>query len=152
MPRIDLVVASCVAAGVLLASCAEVPGARSGSGLEAPATVVQFSYDKVEPATVHIRADARVAWENIAQDTNGYVVLPASIAASFRCSDLGPAFSRTSNDYRSVPIAGMQGDQVSLPCALAPGRYDYEILLVGTGFGDEAPMRPTVLRATIVVE
>jgi hypothetical protein len=93
-----------------------------------------------------------VVWENTAPDTRGFIVFPVSIAESFRCSDLGPSFSRTLNDYRSLPIGGMQGDRVGLPCALAPGSYDYEVWIVGGGFGDEITGDPQVLHATIVVE
>jgi hypothetical protein len=82
------------------------------------------------------------------------VILPASIAASFRCQDLGPYFSKIENVYRSLPITDDESERVQLPCPLAPGSYDYEIWLLGSGFGDEvesdAPQ--TVLRARIVVQ
>ena len=55
--------------------------------------------------------------------------------------------------YRSLPITGMQSEQVRLPCPLAPGSHDYEIWLMGSGFGGEAGDEPQrVLRAKIVVE
>lgn len=143
-----------VAAAVLLVSCSS-PSGRSPAavGADLP-TVVQFSYDAVNPATVRITAKGNVAWVNGASDTRAYVVFPPSIASSFRCADLGPTFKRTPDGYQSLPITGMQSERVKLPCPLAPGSYDYEIWLTGAGFGEEFddtnPQQ--VLRAKIVVE
>jgi hypothetical protein len=137
---------------VLLISCAELRGTGPGGGSEPPTSLVHFYYDRVEPETVRVGANATVTWENIAGDTMGYVVFPVSIARSFRCSDLEPAFSRTPNDYRSLPIGGVERERLSLPCPLAPGSYDYEIWLVGSGFEEVMGQPKKVLRATIVVE
>jgi hypothetical protein len=142
---------SCVAA--VLASCSSPPGGAP-AGLSGEQAVVQFSYAAVEPQTVRIAVDGSVTWMNIAQDTRGFVVFPASIASSFRCEDLHPYFSRTAAGYRSLPITAVESERVELPCALAPGTYDYEIWLMGAGFGTEfgAGEPERILRAKIVVE
>jgi hypothetical protein len=108
----------------------------------------------VDPETVRIPADGNVTWVNTAADTRGFVVFPASIASGFRCRDLRPYFTRAASVYRSLPITVTESDHVELPCSLAPGSYDYEIWLLGVGFGTESdPDRPEqILRAKIVVE
>jgi hypothetical protein len=150
MSRASATTVSCVAAAALLLACAGTPGGAPGG--DEPA-VVAFSYRAVTPETVEIGANGNVRWVNTSQDTRGFVVLPASIAASFRCQELGPDFIKTPSGYQSVPLTGMQSDRVELPCALAPGSYDYEIWLTGSGFGEEAEgISPEqVLRAKIVV-
>ena len=56
--------------------------------------------------------------------------------------------------YRSLPITGTQSERVELPCPRAPGTYDYEIWLMGSGFGGEydADKPEQILPAKIVVE
>jgi len=144
-----------VAVAALLAACAAPSGGGPGAGLPGLPTVVQFSYQAVTPETVRIAAGGNVSWESTASDTTAFVVLPASTASGFRCADLRPFFLPAADVYRSLPLTGgMQTDRVQLPCALKPGSYDYEIWLMGAGFGGEwsgnEPER--VLRARIVVE
>ena len=142
------------AAAALLAACAAPSGGVPEAGLPGLPTVVQFSYQAVTPQTVRIAADGNVSWENTARETTAFVVLPASTASGFRCADLRPFFLPAADLYRSLPLTGMQSDRVQLPCALKPGSYDYEIWLMGAGFGGEwsgnEPER--ILRAKIVVE
>ena len=142
------------AAAALLAACAGSSGGAPGGGMPGMPTLVQFSYQAVTPETVRIPADGNVSWENTARETTAFVVLPARTASAFRCADLRPFFLPAADLYRSLPLTGMQSDRVQLPCALAPGSYDYEIWLMGAGFGGEwsgdEPQR--ILRAKIVVE
>jgi hypothetical protein len=154
MSTASLTTVACVAAAALLLSCASPSGGVPGAGAAGLPAVVQFSYEAVSPQTIRIRADGNVSWVNTATDTRAYVVFPASIASSFRCDDLGPYFSRRAEVYRSLPLTGMQSERVQLPCALAPGSYDYEIWLTGSGFGGESDGAPPaqILRAKIVVE
>jgi len=154
MSRANLGMLACVAAAALLSSCSSTSGGAPGAGEYREPTVVQFSYQAVNPETVRIAADGNVTWVNLAPETAAFVVFPASIAANFRCSELRPYFSRTENVYRSLPVTGMESDRVRLPCSLAPGSYDYEIWITGSGLGEEfdpgAPQQ--ILRAKIVVE
>jgi hypothetical protein len=141
-------------AAALLVSCSNTSGGPPGAGGYREPSVVQFSYQAVIPETVRIPADGNLTWVNTAADTSGTVVFPASIAASFRCPDLRPYFSKAADVYRSLPITDTQSERVQLPCRLAPGTYDYEIWLRGSGFGEESDAaRPDqILRARIVVE
>ncbi len=152
MSRATLAAVACVAAATLLVACSTLGGAP-GVG-KAGSAVVEFSYEAVNPGTVRIAADGNVTWVNIAPDTRGFVVFPASIASSFRCADLRPYFSKIASVYRSQPITGTESERVELPCALAPGTYDYEIWVVGAGFGGQydADGPQQILRAKIVVE
>jgi hypothetical protein len=132
-----------------------VSGGVAGAGRSGQPDVVQFSYRAVEPETVRIPADGSVTGVNAAQDTRAFVVFRASIASSFRCADLRAYFSKIAdNVHRSLPITQTESDHVQLPCSLEPGTYDYEIWLVGSGFGTEGDAdRPEqILRAKIVVE
>jgi hypothetical protein len=144
----------CIAAASLLPSCSGTSGGAHGAGEARLPAVVHFSYEAVNPETVRITADGNVTWVNMAADTRGFVVFPASIASGFRCDDLHPYFSRTANGFRSLPITDIESERVQLPCALAPGTYDYEIWLMGSGFGGEfdADQPEQILRAKIVVE
>jgi hypothetical protein len=146
---------------VCAAAAAAFLVACSGNELLTPAvldaqepTPVQFTHQALSPETVRITQNGNVTWVNMADDAIGIVVFPASIAASFRCSDLRPYFTKAVSVYRSLPISDMESERVKLPCALAPGSYDYEIWIVGEGFGDEfnvdAPDK--VLRGKILVE
>jgi len=142
-----------VATGLLFA-CTGSSGGWTAAGDPDMPTVVQFSYDAVTPAAVTIAGDGNGTWENTASDTRGYVVFPASITSSFRCTDFEPYFAKTPQGLRSQPIIDVESARVRLPCSLAPGSYDYEIWLVGEGLGtgsdDATPEQ--VLRAKIVVK
>ncbi len=142
----------CVVAAALLVACSGASGLLGGPYVE-PA-LVQFSYEAVKPETVQITASGNVTWENMAPDTRGFVIFPASIASAFRCADLHPYFVRMESVYRSLPLTDEESERVQLPCALAPGSYDYEIWLMGSGFGvDFGDGKPEqILRAKIVVE
>jgi hypothetical protein len=154
MPRVHAAVGSGLAAVVLVAACATPSGTAPESEWSRGLAVVKFSYRAVAPETVRITADGNVTWVNAAPDTRAFVVFPASIASDFRCADLRPYFSRSADTYRSIPITAVQSAQLQLPCSLAPGSYDYEIWIEGTGLGavSDAGKPERVLRARIVVD
>ena len=66
-----------------------------------------------------------------------------------------PAFvTGCQNDGFSGGLGAAQRPSPPAPCALAPGSYDYEIWLMGVGFGGEydSTTPQQILRAKIVVE
>jgi hypothetical protein len=144
-----LVVASVALAAPFL-SCASTPGS-GGSGQNA---IVNFSFDALNPKTVRIPADGNITWVNIAPDSRGFVVFPASIAQSFTCGEnLQPYFRKIAGGFQSLPIGGVESNHVQLPCSLAPGSYDYEIAIMGAGLGETFESSPErKLPGTIVVE
>jgi len=127
MSRASATRVSCVAAAALLVACSSSLGGAPGAGAYREPVIVQFSYAAVNPETVRIPADGNLTWQNMAPDTRGFVVFPASIASAFRCADLRPYFLRMESVYRSLPLTDEESERVQLPCALAPGSYDYEI-------------------------
>lgn len=154
MSRASASTVACLAAAALLVACSSSSGGAPGAGAYREPVVVQFTYQAVSPETVHIPAGGNLTWKNIAADTRGFVIFPASIASAFRCQDLRPYFVRMETVYRSLPLTDEESERVQLPCPLAPGSYDYEIWLMGSGFGvDFGDGKPEqILRAKIVVE
>ena len=151
MSRTDPIPLTCLAAAAFFLSCSGTSGGLLGGPYREP-TLVQFSYEAVNPQTVSIPPDGNVTWQNNAPETRGFVVFPASIASV--CRDLNPSFVRMESVYRSRPLVDGSSEPVQLPCSLAPGSYDYEIWLIGAGFGSGFDQgRPEkILRAKIVVE
>ena len=152
--RASLAAFCCVAAAApLLVSCAGASGGASAADWSRDHAVVEFSHEAVDPVTVRIAADGNVLWVNTEDDTRGFVVLPASMASGFGCA-LHPYFSKVGGVYRSLPITRTEPERVQLPCSLAKGTYDYEIWVVGSGFGGvfDANRPEQILRAKIVVE
>jgi hypothetical protein len=156
MPRVLVNAFVCFAAA-LLVSCAGSSGPLGGPYREP--SVVQFTFQAVTPETVRIAPDGNVTWQSLAEEVRGFVIFPASIASSFRCSDLEPYFVRMREVYRSNEVRMEESELVQLPCALAPGSYDYEIWLIDAGldsgfdvdrFGGVRPQK--ILRGKIVVE
>lgn len=147
--RVHLIV--CTLSAALLVSCAN--GMGSSGGMNEPLRI-QFSGTGLQPETARIPADGNVTWVNQALEYRGIVVLPASMGASFTCSDLRPTFERVSAGYQSLAITQEDPENVTLPCALRPGTYPYELWLFGQGLGelsdDAVPARK--LRGTLVVE
>jgi hypothetical protein len=117
-------------------------------------TLVSFSEDSLSPATVHIATNGNVSWENHAEDTQGYVVFPATIAEGFTCGgNLAPYFQRTETGYQSLPLTTFASERVELPCPLRPGTYDYEVWILDAGFAKTTPEGDArKLRGRIVVE
>lgn len=123
----------CATLGLLLSACAATnPSTESGR-----VALVQFSYDGLKPAVVHITPDGNIKWVNLAPDSQGVIVFPDSISTSFSCGGaLEPYFVPTEDGYRSLPIASFEPNRVELPCSLEAGTYDYEMWIMGKGFGD----------------
>jgi hypothetical protein len=109
----------------------------------------------VNPQTVTIASTGNVQWENLSLDAIGFVIFPPNIVASLRCKELRPYLTKLENgDYRSPPISNnMASEMAKLPCSLAPGTYDYQVWLMGQGFGveDQDVLPQQVLHAKIVV-
>jgi hypothetical protein len=131
-------------------SCASSPDS-GGSGQK---QVVEFSFYELKPKAVHISADGNITWVNLAADSKGYVVFPASIAKSFTCGEnLQPYFHKIAGGFQSLPISSYEPNNVQLPCPLAPGSYDYEIAIMNSGLGEADPTTAErKLLGTIVVE
>lgn len=131
-----------------LVSCA----ATSGQGQHGN-TLVQFSFEGLNPQTVRIAADGNVNWVNQTVDTQGFVVLPPATASAFTCTDLGPYFHKTAAGYQSLPITSYESQTVQLPCPLRPGRYPYQVWIMDSGLARTAAAGPgRMLSGTLVVE
>ena len=156
MAKNPLATVSCVAAAALLLSCASVDSFVRTADEAQPATRVQFTYQAVNPVTVTIAPTGNVQWENLSLDAVGFVIFPANIVSSLRCTELRPYLTKLENgDFRSPPISNsMASETAKLPCSLAPGTYDYEVWLMGQGFGEEgfSAEPQQVLHARIVVK
>ncbi len=156
MSKHHLATVSWVAAAALLVSCAGADSFVRTADEAQPATRVQFTYQAVNPQTVTIAPTGNVSWENLSLDAVGFVIFPANIVSSLRCTELRPYLTKLENgDYRSVPITNsMASETAKLPCSLAPGSYDYEVWLMGEGFGEEGMSADPqqILHAKIVVQ
>ena len=155
MSKTLLATISCVASAALLGACASAESMWKDAEAASSATRVEFTYEAVMPQTVTIAPDGNVEWLNTALDVVGFVIFPGSIAEHLRCTDFRPYLTRLSDGrFRSPPLANGVTERAQLPCALAPGSYDYEIWLMGEGFGISGGdvIRPQqVLRAKLVV-
>jgi len=155
MSKFHLAMVSGVAMAGLLASCSGVSSFVRTADEARPATPVQFTYRAVNPQTVSIAPEGNVIWSNMAPDVVGFVVFPGSIVSSFQCEDLHPYLTKLEDGrYRSPPITGVVSERAQLPCALAPGSYDYEVWLMGEGFGEhgDGGDPAQILHAKIVVK
>ena len=159
-------------AGALLLACASGgSGSRAAKAVEKDLTtqpqfksppttnkprknvMVQFTQASVHPSIARVLPGGNVAWINYADTFVGAVVFPASIKESFTCTELRPLFSKVAAGYKSIPITGAGGENVTLPCPLKPGTYDYQIYLGGGGDGSLGIDNPEqTLPAKIVVE
>ena len=150
MARLVSGFAASLALAVIASSCASTTHS-GGSGRNA---IVHFSFDELSPQTVRIPADGNVHWVNEAVESRGFVVFPASIGRAFRCGEeLGPYFRKVEGGFRSLPIDSYEPRRVQLPCPLAPGRYDYEVVITNTNRGQTAESGAgRKLVGTIVVE
>jgi hypothetical protein len=115
--------------------------------------MVQFTQASVHPSVARVLPGGNIVWINYADSSAGAVVFDESIKESFTCSDLRPLFSKVAAGYQSIPITSAGGENVSLPCPLKPGTYDYQIYLGGGGMGGIGIDDPQItLPAKIVVE
>ena len=140
----------CGAIGLLSAACATT-SPSTGSGQR---VVVQFDYDGLKPESVEITPDGNIEWVNLAPDSSGFVVFPASISKFFSCGeDLRPYFVATEGGYQSLEIESFEPKRVQLPCSLEPGVYAYEVWIAGSGLGEtSASSSPRKLPGKIVVK
>jgi hypothetical protein len=130
-------------------ACAGAPNAQGeGSG---PRQHVEIRFDDMalHPETAILRQGGNAVWINTSTEFQGAVVFPESIKASFTCDDLRPIFSKTGTGYQSIPITG-DVENVTLPCPLKPGSYDYQLYLFDDMSGMDNPQR--TLQGKIVVE
>lgn len=139
----------------LLGACASAESMWRDAEAASAATRVEFSYQAVTPETVTIAPGGNVTWENTALDVVGFVIFPGSISQHLACTDYRPYLTKlTDGRFRSPPLANGVSERAQLPCALAPGSYDYEIWLMGEGFGisgGDVITPQQVLRAKLVV-
>ena len=121
---------------------------------------VQFTEATLHPETARVTAGGSVGWINYSTGFDGSVVFPASIRSSFTCSDLRPIFMKVAAGYQSIPIKESGPENVTLPCPLKPGEYEYELWLFspgtlqgvgqGAGAGMDDPL--SQMKGKIVVE
>lgn len=117
--------------------------------------IVQFNEGWVHPSVARLLPEGNLAWVNLADNLVAAVVFPKSIKESFTCTELRPLFFEVSAGYQSIQVTGEEGENVTLPCPLKPGSYDYQIYLSDEAGSDRysAIDNPTVtLPAKIVVE
>jgi hypothetical protein len=96
--------------------------------------MVQFTSMTLHPSHAQVLEGGSIVWINYSNNYNGSVVFPESIASSFTCSDLRPLFMKTDSGYQSIAIKP-DSEEVTLPCPLKPGEYDYELQLFEPGIG-----------------
>jgi plastocyanin len=142
-----------VSAFALLAGCmgSGGPEAITSPDVREPArkdVVVQVENMSMMPAVARVTAGGNVAWTNMS-DWLAVVVLPVADASAFQCQDLRPNFVRTAQGIESLPMRNAD-IRVTLPCALAKGRYPYQINLTESVRSLDVPM--SVLKGEIVVE
>jgi hypothetical protein len=115
--------------------------------------MVQFTSMTLHPSHAQVLEGGNVVWINYADNYQGSVVFPESIASGFTCDDLRPLFMKTDAGYQSLAILP-DSENVTLPCPLKPGEYDYELqLFEGSWMGPGAAMANPVrqMPGTIIV-
>ena len=135
--------------------CAQDGGSSDAAG-QPPRHNVMVVFDNmgVHPQVARVAQGGTVVWTSHSGEFKGAVSFPLSIAESFTCSELRPIFSKASDSYDSIPVTS-DSEDVSLPCPLKPGSYDYKINLFSGEFGsaDAGMYNPQrSLEARIVVE
>ena len=124
MLRYDALICS----GLLALACAG-GGGNEAAGTPEPARrnpFVRISNASLSPPSTRAKAGSRVSFVNISSYL-AVVVLQAS-ASDFECIGLGPDFEIDGDQIRSEPIGG-SGNQISLPCSMKAGSYDYHVQL-----------------------
>ncbi len=102
--------------------------------------LVQFSDMTMHPSVAQVKRGGSVAWINYAMSFDGVVSFPLEISESFTCSELRPLFSKAGDRLESIPIRG-GSENVTLPCPLKPGEYEYRLnLFSGDSFGGMGAM------------
>ena len=102
---------------------------------------VQFSDASLHPNIARVLPGGNVAWLNYTSAQDASVLFDESIRDAFTCADMRPLFMKVAAGYQSVPITPDSMENVTLPCPLKPGTYQYKLLLfpggslMGTGGG-----------------
>jgi plastocyanin len=151
------------AAITALAGCStNTPGWSQASSTNKPRknVTVQFTDATLHPETARVTQGGSVGWINYSTGFDGSVVFADSILSSFTCSDLRPIFMKVAAGYQSIPIKEGGPENVTLPCPLEPGEYEYELWLfspgtlggVGQGAGAGMDDPQSQMKGKIVVE
>jgi len=111
-------------------ACAGEPSFQEPTTTNQPRknVMVQFTDASLHPSEARVLRGGSVVWINYSMSYDGSVVFPESIREHFTCSDLRPLFMKVADGYQSIPIREASED-VTLPCALEPGEYSYELRL-----------------------
>ena len=117
-----------ICAGLLALACA---GAENRQPPEEPKVAqrnpfVRISNSSLSPSVTRVKAGSRVTFVNLSNYLA--VVSLRATTADFECKTLRPVFQIDGDQIRSKPIAG-SGNQVTLPCAMKAGSYDYLVQL-----------------------
>ena len=117
-----------ICAGLLALACA---GTGNHPAPEEPKVAqrnpfVRISNSFLSPTVTRVKAGSRVTFVNLSNYL-AVVTLQATIT-DFECKTLPPIFQIDGDQIRSRPIAG-SGNQVTLPCAMKAGSYDYLVQL-----------------------
>jgi hypothetical protein len=118
--------------------------------------IVQFSDASLNPSIARVLPGGKIAWVNYAMSYTGAVLFPDSFKDALTCGDPGPRFTKVTGGYQSIPITTTAGEDVSLPCPLKPGEYEYQLLLFGGAFsgdpGSQMYDPDSTMQGKIIVE
>jgi len=148
MIRSALVLLSCLS----LLSCATgQPTSHTASSKNAARknVVVHIMNMHVHPATAHLSPGGNVVWVNYASSLAGVISFPESFKSALTCGEVRPIFSQAADRFESIPVTA-DSENVTLPCPLKPGTYDYQIKLFESLGNMNNPQ--LVLDGTIVAE
>jgi len=139
-----------IASLLLVASLLALHGcASSQPDMPRKNAMIQFSDMSIHPSVAEVKAGGSVVWINMSDDYLGAVTFPDSIRSSFTCEELRPNFMQISGKIQSIPIRS-DNENVTLPCPLKPGRYEYELWLSSRPSEMDNPQR--TLKGALVFE
>jgi hypothetical protein len=118
--------------------------------------VVQFTDATLNPSIARVLPGGKLAWVNYSMSYTGAVLFPPSFKDALTCGDPGPRFAKVTGGYQSTPITTDSGEDISLPCPLKPGEYEYQLNLFGNAFAGDPGSRAfnpdAVMQGKIIVE
>lgn len=118
--------------------------------------VVQFTDFSMHPSIARVTEGGNVTWTNYASSYTGAVVFPDGFKEALTCGEARPRFAKVAAGYQSSPITQAGGEDVTLPCPLKPGEYEYQLYLFQgggmMGAGDGMFNPNTKMHGKIVVE
>jgi hypothetical protein len=119
---------SCLGVVAAAIACGQ-PAAVSPTTTNAPRdfVLVHFTDMYLAPSAAQLNRGGSLGWVNYTTDYVGVVAFPKSVASRFTCSELRPMFSMAGTDLVSLPIRSDGMQNVTLPCPLQPGEYEYRI-------------------------